>query len=215
MWIVLMTFISSLDCVFAGISYSARGIRIPAFSKNLLFLTALLVGCLAEFASVALVGFIPRGIAQIMGQLVLIFLGLFMLITTLFDKKASPIKKSIPDSNEPKTLFKLVLKSAGITIQVFKNPEEADIDQSGKIEPIESILLSLALTLDSVGLILCSALIHQNTILFPIVLSIGQLAGIILGEKFGNRLMKRFNHKLVKYLPALVLILIAGIEFIR
>ena len=80
---------------------------------------------------------------------------------------------------------------------------------------MESILLSIALTLDSVGLILCSALIGQNTILFPVALSIGQLAGLIAGGKLGYWLAGKAPSPLARYLPSLILILMAGIGLIR
>ncbi|HPU22023.1 hypothetical protein [Thermoclostridium caenicola] len=214
MWILAMTLISSFDCVLAGMSYASRGIRIPSLSKFLIFLTALLVGCLSERVSVSLTGLLPPGLSEVLGRIMLGLLGLLMLLTTLKDSKPKHKKKSLPD-NSPRTLFKLVLKSAGITIQVLKHPSEADIDRSGRIDPLESVLLSIALTLDSVGLILCSALIGQNTLLFPIALSIGQLLGLIAGEKLGARIMARFSSPLAKYLPSLLLILMAGIGFMQ
>jgi putative sporulation protein YtaF len=215
MWILVMTLISSFDCVLAGMSYSARGIRIPFVSKFLIFITALVVGCISELASASLTKFIPSGLAEVLGQIILAIMGLFMLLTTLLDSKPRHKKKSDLVDTTPRTLFKLVLKSAGITIQVLKYPSEADIDQSGRIDPLESILLSVALTLDSVGLILCSALIGQNTILFPVALSIGQLAGLIIGGKLGMRFANKPSSSLAKYLPSLILILLAGIGLIR
>lgn len=214
MWILAMTLISSFDCVLAGMSYASRGIRIPSLSKFLIFLTALLVGCLSERISVSLTGLISPGLSEALGRIMLGLLGLFMLITTFIDSKPKHKKKSLPE-NSPRTLFKLVLKSAGITIQILKHPLEADIDQSGRIDPLESVLLSIALTLDSVGLILCSALVGQSTLLFPVALSIGQLAGLIIGEKLGRRIAGRCSSPLAKYLPSLLLILMAGVGFIR
>ncbi|HOQ75148.1 MAG TPA: hypothetical protein PK369_01095 [Thermoclostridium sp.] len=215
MWILIMTLISSFDCVLAGMSYSARGIRIPLVSKLLVFITALAVGCLTELVSVSLTRLIPAGLAEVLGQVVLAMMGLFMLFSAILDRKPKHKKKSLPEHQSPRTLFKLVLKSAGITIQVLKHPSEADIDQSGRIDPLESILLSIALTLDSVGLILCSALIGQNTILFPVALSIGQLAGLIAGGKLGYWLAGKAPSPLARYLPSLILILMAGIGLIR
>lgn len=215
MWILAMTLISSFDCVLAGMSYSARGIRIPFLSKLLIFVTALAVGCLADIASVSLSGLIPPGLAGVLGRIILALLGLFMLLTTFLESKPRQRKKSPPGDSSPRTLFKLVLKSAGITIQILKHPSEADINQSGRIDPLESILLSIALTLDSVGLILCSALIGQNTILFPVALSIGQLAGLMIGGKLGRYFSRKAPSPLAKYLPSLILILLAGIGLIR
>lgn len=209
-----MTLISSFDCVLAGMSYSSKGIRIPLLSKLLIFITALVVGCLAELASVSLTASIPPNLAEVLGQIILALLGLFMLLTTLLDRKPKKKEKSISGDCSPRTLFKLVLKSAGITIQILKHPSEADINQSGRIDPLESVLLSIALTLDSIGLILCSALTNQNTILFPIALSIGQLAGLIIGGRLGHRMVKKTTSPLAKYLPSLILILLAGIGLI-
>ncbi|NLW01977.1 MAG: hypothetical protein GX027_01770 [Clostridiaceae bacterium] len=214
MWILVMTLISSFDCVLAGMSYSARGIRIPFVSKLLIFVTALAVGCLSELASASLARFIPGGLAGVLGQVILAVMGLFMLLAALLENKPKHKKKSLPEPQSPRTLFKLVLKSAGITIQVLKHPSEADIDQSGRIDPLESILLSIALTLDSAGLILCSALMGKNTIIFPVALSVGQLAGLIAGERLGGRISKRTSSPIARYFPPLVLIFMAGIGLI-
>lgn len=213
MWIILMTLISSLDCVLAGVSYSARGIRIPFVSKFLIFMTALVVGCIAQLASASLAEIIPPEIAVSLGQAMLGVMGFFMLFSTLIDKKGKQ-KKSVPDTKSSETLFRLVIKSAGITIQVLKKPSEADIDCSGRIDPLESVLLSVALTLDSVGLIICSALMGRSTILFPVTLSIGQLAGLIAGGRLG----KRISHKAssaAKYLPPVIMIILAATGLIR
>lgn len=95
MWILVMTLISSFDCVLAGMSYSARGIRIPFVSKFLIFITALVVGCISELASASLTKFIPSGLAEILGQIILAIMGLFMLLTTLLDSKPKHKKRVI------------------------------------------------------------------------------------------------------------------------
>lgn len=214
MWIIAMTLISSFDCVLAGISYSARGIRIPLVSKLLIFITALAVGCLSALASSSVAALIPPDTARFLGQAILALIGLFMLLSALRDGKPKQ-KKSIPDTPSSGTLFKLVIKSAGITIQVLKHPSEADIDQSGRIDPLESVLLSLALTLDSAGMILCSALMGQSTIIFPVALSVGQLAGLVIGGKLGSTIARKTSPFVARYLPPLIMMLLAGLGFIR
>ncbi len=217
MWILSMTIISSIDCLFAGVAYGARGIRIPFLSKLILFLMAFIVGTVTQVLSTFIAGFIPPSAAEIIGQCILLALGLFMLMTAIFDKKkpvSTEIKTAI-DSKEPKTLFRLVLKSVGITVQILKNYEDADINDSGKLDPMESLFLSIALTLDCTGLILCGSLIGEGNILLPLALSLGQVVGLVFGAKLGKLLFSKVQHPFVKFLPSILLILTALFEFIR
>lgn len=215
-WFIAMTLVSSIDCIFAGMSYSVRKIRIPFLSKFLLFMTALIVGCIAQLASNALVQVIPESISHSIGKIILLILGSIMFFNALHEPKSKPAEQenSVATPGEVKTLFKLAIKSAGITIHVLKDPRTADLDQSGRIDPLESILLSLALTLDSMGLILSGTLMHKSSLLLPLMLGIGQILGLIYGEKLGLLLMKRINNKLIRFVPSVLLITIAFISFI-
>ncbi len=154
--------------------------------------------------------FISPVISKAIGICILLFMGIWIIIQSTIKKEKEDNKlKEI--SKEDKTLFKIAIKSFGITIQVIKNPVEGDLDHSGSIDISESLLLGLALSVDAIGVGIGSALSGFNSIFIPFAVGLFQLssiyAGTFLGTRFGS--LKNINKKLLAVLPGILLILLA------
>jgi len=110
------------------------------------------------------------------------------------------------------TLLTIRLNFFGLVIQVLKTPHVADLDGSGTISTYESIILGIALALDSFAAGMAASLtgISFYTIAFVAVMQILMIwAGQLLVGKLPLAVLSK-----VKYLPGVVLLLIGGLKLL-
>ncbi|HHX18318.1 MAG TPA: sporulation membrane protein YtaF [Clostridium sp.] len=211
--VILLAFSLSLDAFGVGLSYGVRKIKIPMFSKIIICFFSIFYAGIALIGGKYLASFLPQNISKIVGITILFVMGTLIVIQTLI-KKDTQQYPSYSYINEEKTLAKIAIKSLGITVKVIKNPVEGDIDKSGKIEFVESILLGLALSVDAIGVTLGVSLTGFYSIFIPFAAGLFQFAflfaGTYLGEKFA--LIEKVNKKAMAILPGLLLLALALIN---
>lgn len=115
---------------------------------------------------------------------------------------------------EVRTLCKIAIKSLGITIHIFRDPLEFDVDRSGIISTSESFLLGLALSVDAIGVGIGSGLMGFHSGWIPVAIGAFQMvflyAGAFLGQKWAT--VFTINEKLLAILPGTLLIVLALIR---
>ena len=141
-------------------------------------------------------------------------LSLSLSICIYIFKAIYPKKPKRSQASENESLFKIILKPLGVSIHVVRNSPSIDIDNSGKIDLGEAILLSLALSVDSFGVGLGFALLGCNVLFVPIIIGLCQLIflnmGLLLGNKVNKLTYNKFiNAKTISVLPGILLILLA------
>jgi putative sporulation protein YtaF len=210
---ILFAFALSFDGFGVGLSYGMRRIRIPLLSMFIITLcTIFSMGSAIVFGNslMNVLTFLPT---KILGACILLSLGGFQIVKTLFHGiKGEACREAISSCSSAmhEPVIKLEFKFLGVIIQVLKAPEQADMDGSGIISPKESVLLGCALSLDALasglGLGLSVGLLNS----LP---AIGLVAGmqflmIRLGQALTGRIPEDYVEKL-GFLPGTVLILIA------
>ena len=191
----------SLDSFTASFAYGGNKIKIPLKSIVIINLVccamlgiSLLIGtALREYVPLGLTGFISFGI--------LFFIGAVKLldsVTKSIIRKYSSINKEIRFSV---LNFKFILN-------LYADPEKADVDASKTISPSEAATLAVALSLDGLAVGFGAALGNVNGLaIFFASLLINLLAlmlGCFLGTKAANK--SRFN---ISWLGGVVLIVLA------
>ena len=82
------------------------------------------------------------------------------------------------------------LKKKSRSSNVFNNPISSDLDNSNTIDSKESVILAIALSLDSFCIGICGSITDINLALFPFLVSIFQLIflnfGTIIGIKIND-----------------------------
>lgn len=207
--IVFLALSLSLDAFSAGLVYGLRRIMIPLSSKLLVSLLSFLYTSAALFAGKTLSGIIPLTVSIILGAFILVLMGVWIIIQTLFKNDQEPSRTIEPIGT--KTLLKIGIKSLGITIHIFKNPAKFDLDSSGTIDTVESLLLGLGLSLDAIGVGIGSALLGFYSFVIPISVGIFQWFSLSLGSYIGKKFALNFdfNHKWLGLIPGVILILLA------
>lgn len=199
----------SLDALGVGLAYGLKQIRIPLISKLVICIFSIIYSGASLIAGSLLSNILPPYLSKLIGVSILSLMGVWMLVQAFIKREDS--KPGSEASCNEHTLFKIAIKSLGITIQVIKNPIEGDIDKSGSIDMGESLLLGLALSVDAIGVGIGSALAGFHSAVIPPAVGIFQLlflyAGTFLGSRFS--LTPRVNKKIISVLPGVLLIFLA------
>jgi putative sporulation protein YtaF len=136
-------------------------------------------------------------------------IGSYQLIQTVRKSKEEAVPVMATVAAEPKvykTLMRIQLNVFGLVIQVLKTPDVADMDGSGTIRGGESILLGVALALDTfaAGMAATMTGVPHSVIGFVAVM---QIIMIGAGQGVAGRLPLRITDK-AKYIPGVVLLII-------
>ncbi len=207
--IILLALSLSLDAFSAGLVYGLRQIKISFSSKLLISLFSIIYTSAALLAGKSLSKIVPYSISKMLGASILILMGIWIILQTLL--KNEPNRANSIKTVSTKTLMKIGIKSLGITIHIFRNPIEFDLDSSGAIDTTESILLGLGLSLDAIGVGIGSALLGFYSFLIPISVGLFQWFSLSFGFLLGNKCAMNFNfnQKWIGLVPGIILIFLA------
>lgn len=216
----------SIDALGVGMTYGLRKVKIPLLSAIIICMFSILYSGAAIFLGKYLSYTIPPKISKLLGIIILIIMGCWIILQSLIKNKGKDtLEMGNNDqynhdkmNSRDKTLLKIVIKSLGITIQVLRNPSECDIDKSGIIDIKESLLLGLALSVDAVGVGIGSALSGFHSSIIPFAVGLFQMVLLRLGTCIGNRLGEnladtgKVKEKFMAIIPGILLIILAIIR---
>ncbi|KAJ51856.1 putative sporulation protein YtaF [Clostridium tetanomorphum] len=184
--IIFFAISASSDSFIVGISYGINKIRID-FINNLFIAT---ISGLGTFLSMAfgklLLNIIPVEKANLIGSIVLILFGLYMLISSSKNKH-----------NKDEASTKNIQQDKNYYYNVLNNPEIIDIDGSKNIELKESLSLGIVLSINNIGLGIAASVIGLNVYITSISsLLFGMIfiqLGHFVGEKFLSKRMSKYS----------------------
>lgn len=206
--VILLAMSLSMDSMGIGISYGLRKVRISLIVKIIISLISIIFTAASIFIGELILLIIDKDIAKLMGCLMLIVLGAFIIYQAL--KKNQKDKKSI----RPMTRS-FMLKSFGITIKIIRDPISCDFDRSSHIDIKEAIYLGVALSIDSFGAGISSAVSGLDSYFIPLAVGLCQFlflsGGIILGKKIST--LKKVDSKVFVVASGVLLIVLAFIRY--
>ncbi|OEF95598.1 sporulation membrane protein YtaF [Desulfuribacillus alkaliarsenatis] len=208
--IFVLAFAVSLDSFGVGLTYGLRNIRISIFPLLLISLLSGLMILLATQVGSGLLYVIPESLAEALGGIILIAIGIWAIynLLTQKDKKNSESKPEKRKHTGSDNIITIEVKRLGILIQILKTPSKADIDKSGEISIAEAAVLGLALSLDAFGAGIGAALVGfpplQTAVLIAICSFLCLYFGVLLGRTFSS--IKLFQK--ISYLPGTMLIIL-------
>ena len=203
--VFLLAISLSMDALGIGVSYGLRGIRTPWKARFVIcFISMLFTGAAVGLGNILLL-IIPDGAARLIGSGMLVLLGLFIIVQSFWEKnkELSPQKKE-----QGETIANIVLKSLGITIKIMRNPASCDFDSSKHIDTLEAIYLGIALSIDSFGAGISSAVSGVNSMIVPLAAGLCQLLFLCCGDLLGRKL------KLFRQIKSQVFVVISGVLLI-
>lgn len=211
--ILLLSVSLSMDALFAGLAYSLAGTRIPAVSRLIISLISVLYAGIAVFAGGMAARFLPAEAGRLIGAAILAALGIGMIVRGLRGKAGAPARRR--ETPRDPTIFRLIIKSLGITVQILRNPDAGDMDRSGIIDIREAVLLGTALSIDAVGAGIGSALSGLTGFYIPLSVGACQLLFLSFGLAAGRRLPIRNRHgRAAAVLPGIFLIALSTLRLL-
>lgn len=202
---LLLVLALSTDALIASLAYGSNQIKIPWSSAQIIALICSGILGLSLCMGTLLKSIIPDGAVKYISFGILIFLGLTKLMDNIV--KALISKHTVFDKRIKFTMFNL-----NFILNIYANPNEADLDQSKTLSPKEAMTLALALSLDSLAAGFGAAMGNVNilaVILLSIILSV---VFIKFGEFIGYRISSKIPF--ISWLGGVLLIAVAFLRII-
>lgn len=206
--IILLAVSLSLDALGVGISYGLRKIRIPLAAKLIICFISMFFAQLALLIGETISKFLPKEATSAIGSGMLLILGIFIIFQAFSKKEEKP--KSI---EQKVCLFSL--KPLGITIKIVKDPVLCNFDKLGHITAVEALYLGTALSIDSFGAGIGSAVTGLNSIFIPISVGIFQILFLCGGHLVGSKVsaFKGLNPRIFVVTSGILIITLSIFRF--
>lgn len=191
---LILSVSSNLDTVTVCISYGMYDIRLPWLSNILIaFITSVGTFLSMEFGHILSV-VLPGGLGNVLGGITLILLGLWFLLGC----------------------FKNTMKTSTIKPEEIPNNETlmADKDASGDINLKETIPLSLALTINNIGVGIAASMTGVSILYSTILTFIITILSVCGGTWLGRSILGKICGKCAPLLSSILLIIIGVYETI-
>ena len=195
---ILFVLSASFDVFVVAMSYGFKNIKIKTFINFVISFISSLGTFISMEIGLALTNIIPLSVVNILGSIIMLLLGLYCLLDY-----RKVLKKST--NHKDRNL------NPSSPIVILEKPEIADTNKSGTIEFKESILLSIALALNNVGLGIGASIAGLHIILTTIVTLIITIILIPLGFLCSKKLLNTWIGKSGSLISGILLIILAVI----
>lgn len=195
---ILFVLSASFDVFVVAMSYGFKNIKIKPFINFVISFISSLGTFISMEIGLALTNIIPLSVVNILGSIIMLLLGLYCLLDY-----RKVLKKST--NHKDRNL------NPSSPIVILEKPEIADTNKSGTIEFKESILLSIALALNNVGLGIGASIAGLHIILTTIVTLIITIILIPLGFLCSKKLLNTWIGKSRSLISGILLIILAVI----
>lgn len=174
---------ASIDSLGVGITYGIRNTKVGIAGKIIIFTLLMIITCLGVFLGNTISKLLPSYITDYIGVFLLVSIGIWILCQAL----KNPQETCNEEKHHKRKIYRLFLKSLGITISIIRNPISSDLDGSKNIDYVEAIYLGLAVSIDALSVAITGSIMGFTSIVFPIFISIFHLVflsfGVFLGKK--------------------------------
>lgn len=179
---LLLALAVSFDSLFAGMTYGLRRIRLAISAYLIIAAVSGVLMLAAVAAGKALGARLPSSTAAALGALTLLGLGVWHLAGAW---RSNLLQNAGDTPDAPLARFRV--PSLGIVVEILRDPSQADLDHSGRIDCREAGALGLALGLDAFAAGLGAgfsgmgmAVVLMVLLACPAFVAAGQLCGTLL-----------------------------------
>lgn len=194
----------SMDAFVSSFAYGTNKIKIPFKSVAVIALVCSSFLAASIFLATILNSFISQEITRILSFSILFLLGL----AKFFD---STIKLYIKRHNQLNKELNFSILNLQFMLNVYANPEEADINASKSLSPKEAVYLAVALSVDGLAVGFGAGLIAVNHLLVILFAFITDTIALTLGCRLGNKVVEKTVLNL-SWLSGVVLIALAFLK---
>lgn len=196
----------SMDAFVASFAYGSNKIKIPMLSIQIINIVcssilgiSLLVGTLVK-------QYIPDWLTIMICFTILFVLGIAKLLDSI-------IKSIIRKYNNFNKEIEFSMFNIKFILSLYANPEDADIDSSRIISPMEASSLAIALSLDGLAVGFGAALGNVNGLAIFLSSLVTNAIAVILGCYLGNKIARKLSFNL-SWLSGILLIFLAFLKLL-
>lgn len=206
MYDLLLALSLNIDSFSIGVNYGVKKIKIPVFS--LLTIVSMSIGALLISYLIGhfIFSLIPVFFAKTISSILLILWGFFLFSQTLININYPPKKEEV-------TIKKIKIKSFNIVINIVRESERGDLDNSGVIDFREALYIGIALAIDAltVGFSLAA---HQIDLLwFLSIAAAFNFTFLIFGQLIGKFVGTFVSENKLKLIACVMIILLGLSKF--
>lgn len=220
MWIlsgILLAISLSMDALGIGVSYGLRDKKVPLLPKVIISLISLAFTAAAIGIGNVIVLFLPDQLAKLIGSGMLGVLGVAIIIQALSKKDVEEEQEEA--QKPPKKTWKIALKPLGLTVKIIRNEIQKNGSNGESATTMgirESLYMGVALSIDSFGAGISSAVSGINNFFVPIMVGLCQFIFLTLGIFCGQKLtsVKKADPKIFMLLSGAILVVLAIIRYI-
>lgn len=201
---LLLSISANLDTFAVAISYGIKKVKLSSFNIGMITIITTIGTFISMYLGLSVTEFIPLNIAEAIGSIMLIGIGIFMIID--YYKKSKKTKLLDKDIN-------IELKDKNEIKNILDNPINADKDNSGSLDFKESLFLSFALTINNLGIGVVASIAGISIYLNTIFTFIITLISLILGVNIGNSYISKVFGKYTGLVSGVLMIILGSYEY--
>lgn len=201
---ILLVTALSLDAFVASFAYGTNKIRIPFLSTVIISAICSTILAISLLIGSIITHYIDSSITIAISFVIMFLLGLIKLFDCV-------IKALIRKNKEFSKEYKFSLFNLKFILNIYADPEKADIDKSRILSSMESISLATALSLDGAIAGFGSGLSNVNLIETIILSFLIGVFFIMIGYRLGNKIVKKISFD-ISWISGLLLIVLAFIK---
>ncbi|MCL2198465.1 MAG: manganese efflux pump [Defluviitaleaceae bacterium] len=183
----------SADAFTAGFAYGSKKIRIPMLSVQVINVVCCAVLGAAMFFGHLVKPFLSAGVVAWVAFGILFGMGLIKLLDDIV--KA------------------LIRKYRVRALEVYADPEVADVDASACLSPVEAVWLAVSLSLDGAAVGFAVVLAGINPWVLLAWSFVANMTAILLGQRFGASIAEKLPFN-ISWVGGVVLIVLACARFL-
>jgi len=188
----------NVDNIIVGLSLGLKKIKVGFFCNLLIASLLTLITILSIITGNIFQTFLSINTANIIGGILLIFIGLYTLWKTIIDGRLKNINQ----------------QSRCNYMEILENPEKADSDKSGSINIKESLSLAIVLSFNNLGLGIGVGITSLNIFMASAFAFIFSILFLFLGCYIGKRYFSRLLGKSASIAASLLIILLGVFEIV-
>jgi putative sporulation protein YtaF len=197
----------STDALIASFAYGSNKIKIPMISVQVIsFLCTIVLG-ISLLLGTFLKAYIPGSILHLVSFGILFILGVIKLLDNL-------IKSAIDKHTTINKQIEFSLFNLNFILNIYANPNEADVDNSKILSPREALSLAIALSIDSLVAGVGAALANVSILAVIVSSLILSTLAVKSGELLGHRLSDKVPFGL-SWLSGAILISLAFVRLLK
>ena len=198
---ILLAFSSSIDSLIIGIAYGVKQIRIKLIINLIISIIVTLTTFLAMCLGHLIYDYIPTGICNYIGSILLIIVGLYIL-WDYYKKKHKHTEENLIE----------FINSLDYD-EIVELNKTADINGSGNIEISEAITLALSLSINNLALGIGASISGISIFLTTILTFVFSIITMSIGLKLGSRYLSKIFGEYSPLFSAIIIIAMGIFEF--